>query len=303
MKPKLIIAAANGFIGKSLINSLSPHYDLVGLVRKAQADTDQVRYVLWDGRTVGAWAKELEAAKAVINLAGRSISCRHNEQNKRDILQSRLESTQAIGDGIRACKIKPTVWLNCSSITIYQHSYTEPQDETATQFSEGFTTEVCKAWEAAFHAYQEEAVRQITLRISVVLGKKEGALKPLVPITKLGLGGRSGSGKQMFSWIHIQDFCSIIQFLIETESCRGVYNMCSPNPVTNDNLMKGLRKVLHQPIGIPQPEWAIRLGAKIIGTEAELVLESLYVLPYRLQQLHYPFAFPTLEHALQDLVG
>lgn len=302
MKQKIVIAAANGFLGKSLIQHFSKHYRIVCLVRSPQPEQADVQYVIWDGKQLGTWSQELEGAKAIINLAGRSINCRYTEQNKKDILQSRLDSTRVIGEAIEQCTHKPEVWLNCSSVTIYEHSLTEAQDEYKSTRSSGFSTDVCLAWETAFNEFSWPEVRGIILRISVVLGNKEGALKPLVPITKLGLGGASGSGKQMFSWIHVADFCAAVDFLIHHTNASGAFNVCSPKPVTNKAFMRSLRNALRIPFGLWQPAWAVQLGARFIGTEAELVLESRYVVPTRLKEQGFQFKYPEIQEALNSLV-
>ncbi|MBL7774291.1 MAG: TIGR01777 family oxidoreductase [Chitinophagaceae bacterium] len=302
MKPKLVIAAANGFLGNALIQKFKQNYEVVCLVRKPRTSTDEVRYVLWDGKNVGDWKHELANATALINLAGRSINCRYTEENKQAILHSRLESTRVLGEAIQQLQHKPKIWMNCSSVTLYEHSFDTAQDEFSTTFSEGFSTDVCKQWEAAFTSFTFPAVRQLILRIAVVLGKNEGALKPLVPLTKLGLGGKSGSGLQQFSWIHIDDFCNAISFLIEKSTSVGAFNMCSPQPVTNGYFMRALRQVLRIPFGLPQPAWVVKLGAMLIGTEAELVLESRYVVPTRLTKEGFTFSYPEIKAALQQLL-
>lgn len=302
MTQHIVIAAANGFLGKSLIQYFSKQYNIVCLVRSPQPEQPNVRFVLWDGKQLGAWSQELEGAKAIINLAGRSINCRYTEHNKKDILQSRIDSTRVIGETIEQCIHKPAVWFNCSSITLYEHSFTEAQDEYATTRSSGFSTDVCLAWEQAFNEFSWPEVRGIILRISVVLGKKEGALKPLVPITKLGLGGASGSGKQLFSWIHVADFCAVVDFLLHRTTASGAFNVCSPKPVTNKAFMGSLRKALRIPFGLWQPAWVVQLGAMFIGTEAELVLESRYVVPTRLIEQGFQFKYPEIQGALNSLV-
>lgn len=302
MKPTLIIAAANGFLGQSLIQKLSSTFRIVALVRKPMDLGSGVVCKIWDGIHLDSWSEEFEGAHAVINLAGRSINCRYTEKNKQEILISRLQSTQVLGEAIQACKQPPKKWMNCSSVTIYPYSYTEPQDEYVQETAHGFSVDVCRQWEEKFRSYAHPSVQQIVLRISVVLDEKEGAMSKLIPITKWGGGGASGSGQQQFSWIHIDDFCDAVEFLLRQSDTQGIYNICSPNPVTNKKFMHDLREILGVPIGIAQPAWLVKIGAFIIGTEPELVLESRYVVPTRLLEAGFTFQFPEIRSALENLL-
>lgn len=302
MKPTIVIAAANGFIGRSLVDFFKEHYRIVALVRKPQASTADVKYRVWDGHTVGSWSVDLDGALAVINLAGKSVNCRYNEENKAAIYASRLESTAAIGEAIRLCANKPKVWINAASATIYAHSTDRPNTEENGIIGTGFSVDVCQRWEACFATYKQPETRQIVLRTAIVLGQTGGVMTPFKRLVRFGLGGKMGNGDQQFSWIHERDVCRAIAFLIENEATSGVYNLSAPNPVTNDHFLRVLRNRLRVPFGIPQPKWLLEFGAKLIGTETELILKSRFVLPARLQQAGFNFAFPTIEKCLENLV-
>ena len=144
--------------------------------------------------------------------------------------------------------------------------------------------------------------RQVALRTSVVLGLNGGALQPLVWLTRFGLGGKQADGNQIFSWIHLEDYFRIIQFLMDETSLQGIVNCTSPNPLTNKDFMHSLRKRLKVPFGIPAPRWIIKIGARLIGTEPELLLNSSYVVPKRLIDAGFKFNFPQIDGALENLL-
>ena len=140
------------------------------------------------------------------------------------------------------------------------------------------------------------------LRIAIVLGKDGGALQPLKRMTQLGLGGKQGSGNQYFSWIHEQDFINVVEFVMQNDSLNGVYNVSSPNPIKNEQVMRMLRKTLKMPFGIPSSKWMLELGARLIRTETELILKSRRVVPARLSGEGFKFQFPDLKDALDQLI-
>ncbi|HLP54028.1 MAG TPA: TIGR01777 family oxidoreductase [Fluviicola sp.] len=301
MRPTIIITAANGFIGQSLVQHLKDNYRIVALVRTSLPSTPDVTYYVWDGRKAGAWTHELEGAFAVINLAGKSVNCRYNEANKAVIYSSRLESTHVIGKAIEKCTVRPKLWLNAASATIYAHSLEKPNTETNHVIGSGFSVDVCQQWEAAFNAYNDLGVRQILLRTAIVLGKKGGVMAPFKRLAYFGMGGKMGPGNQQFSWIHEHDVCRAVEHLLVNEQSSGVYNIAAPNPVRNSVFAATLRKKLGVPFGIPQPKWLLEFGARLIKTETELVLKSRYVLPGRLLEEGFVFQFPDLESCLNDL--
>ena len=304
MKNKIIITAANGFIGKALINYLKPNYEVIAVIRKNATPISGITNVIWDGKTVDiAWSKYLENALAVINLAGRSVDCRYNEKNKNDILQSRLLSTQAVADAIKQCVNPPSVWLNAASATIYKFSLGTPMTENNNEIGTGFSVDVCKQWEGKFYENKIKNVRQIAMRTTIVLGKNGGVMKPFTNLVKFGLGGKMGNGKQMFSWMHLTDFCRAVEFLIKKNDANGSYNFAAPNPVNNSYLMQAFRKQMHMSIGIPSPKWVLEIGARFLKTETELILKSRFVLPKKLEQEDFVFKFPTIEKAFEDLLN
>jgi NAD dependent epimerase/dehydratase family enzyme len=167
---RIVITAANGFLGDHLANYFSDRYEVIALVRKALPNKENIQYVLWDGKTLGDWKEYLEGAEALINLAGKSVDCRYHEENKRLILQSRLESTRVLGEAIEACNVKPKAWINSASATIYAHSLEKANSESEHVIGSGFSVDVCQQWEHAFFDFTFKNVRQIALRTTIVLG-------------------------------------------------------------------------------------------------------------------------------------
>ncbi len=298
---KIVIAGGSGFIGTAIANHFSETHEVVVLTRNASTTSGNVRTVYWNATGPGSWMAELEGAQVLINLTGKNVNCRYSAANKKEILESRTLSTRILGAALRICNNPPPVWIQMSSATIYRHSEDKPMDETFGEIGSDFSMDVCTQWEAEFAQLRLLKTRKLILRTSIVLGNGGGAFEPLMNLVRFGLGGTQGSGEQMVSWIHLSDLISIVEWLIQGEHS-GIYNVTAPQPVRNHVLMKTLRKSCGMPFGIPTPDWLLKLGALIIGTETELILKSRYVIPKRLIQEGYRFLFPTLESAVRNLV-
>ncbi len=139
--------------------------------------------------------------------------------------------------------------------------------------------------------------------MAIVLGKSDGVYLRLKNLVRFGLGGKQGNGKQMFSWIHEQDVCGIVDFMVENENLTGIYNASSPNPVTNNEIMRTIRKSLGLPLGLPSPKWLLEIGAVFIGTETELILKSRWVVPSKLLDAGYAFRSPTFKDAMREITN
>jgi uncharacterized protein (TIGR01777 family) len=296
---KIIITAANGFMGEYLVNYFSKTHEVVAIVRKSMT-FENAKTCLWDGKNADDWANELEGADVLINLAGKSVNCRYNGVNKAAIYASRLESTTVLGKAIEACENPPKLWINAASGTIYRHSLNDPMTEKRGEIGTGFSVDVCQKWEKSFFDFQLTKTRQVALRTAIVLGKNGGVMIPFKRLTQLGFGGKMGDGQQQFSWIHIEDVCRSIEFIIENQSLSGVINISSPNPVQNKDFMQALRKRYNLFAVIPSPSWLLELGAKLIKTETELILKSRFVIPEKLEQAGFKWRFPIIEQALDE---
>jgi len=305
---RIILAGGSGFLGQLLAQHLQPlGWEPIVLTR-SPSSAAKFQEVAWDARTRGNWANTLEGAEAVINLAGRSVNCRYNEKNRRAIMDSRVESTRAIGAAIARCTQPPRAWLNCSTATIYRHTFGPPHDESSTDFTpmpeakDEFSVAVARAWEQALNDAVTPHTRKVALRITIVFGTVEGGVfRILRRLAKLGLGGRMGNGRQFVSWIHEWDFCRAVEWILEHEDIAGPVNLAAPNPVTNVDMMRLVRRGCGLPIGLPATEWMLEMGAFVMRTETELLLKSRRVIPGRLLAGGFRFQFPTMEAALSDL--
>lgn len=295
----IIIAGGTGFLGQILEQHLSQKgYTIKLLTRHPK----QKHHIYWNAKDLDEWTEALENCEALINLAGRSVDCRYNDSNKKQIYDSRINSTLILGKAIQSCKHPPKVWLNSSTATIYEHSLNKEMDEVNGDIGDDFSMNIAKSWEDAFNSVTTLKTRKVILRTAIVLGKNGGAFMPLKQLTKLGLGGKQATGNQKISWIHEQDFAAIVSFLITKEHL-GVFNVVSPKPVTNNYFMGQLRKALGVPFGISQPKWILKLGAMLIKTETELVLKSRNVIPKRLTDLGFKFQYTNLDKAFNNLIN
>ena len=300
-RPRIVIAGGSGFIGHALCDFLwHRNFDVVVLTRGRDQSRGGARYVNWDGKTAGGWTREVDAAAAVVNLAGRSVNCRFTEENRSDILNSRVDSTRAVVEAIAQSAAPPPVLVQASGIGYYGETGDRAVDES-TRAGTDFMAAVCQRWEGATDAVALPATRKVMLRLGIVLGRGGGALKVLGRLTKAYLGGAAGSGRQFVSWVHIHDVVRMIVAVIERDDLSGVFNATAPNPVTNAELMRELRRVLRRPWSPPAPSPIVRLGAWLMGTEGDLALQSSRVIPKRLLDAAFTFGYPHLREALTDL--
>lgn len=304
---KLILAGGSGYLGTVLANYFGRRTEIVVLSRQPLASFRSnhiVRVVHWDGKTLGSWAKELDGADAVINLAGRSVNCRYTHQNQKEIFESRTDTTTIIAEAIRLAKHPPKVWINSSTATIYRHAEDRNMDEYTGEYYDDFSVRVAKRWENVFYnAPIQPIIRKIALRTAIVLGRTEGVMLRLMNLVKFGLGGKQGTGSQFVSWIHEADFARAIEYLIEHPDLKGTFNLAAPNPVTNEFLMRSLRKAMQVPFGLPTTKWMLRIGAWLIGTETELILKSRRVVPTRLLESGFAFKYPSIPLALNEIIS
>lgn len=298
---KLIIAAGTGFLGQVLVEHFKDSFDEIVILTRGKSECkSNIKYVNWNAKTFSGWENELENADVLINLAGKSVDCRYNEKNKREIFNSRIESTKILNEAVLNCKNPPKHWLNSSTATIYRFSLDKQMDEKDGEIGDDFSMNIAKSWEKAFFETDTPKTLKTALRTSIVLGKNGGAFIPLKTLVKFGLGGKQGKGNQFISWIHEEDFARAVAFIIEKKLNKEI-NLVSPIPIRNDLFMKKLRIALKVPFGIAQPEWLLEFGAKFIQTETELVLKSRNVIPKRLQENGFTFKFNTLEKTFKNL--
>lgn len=311
---RVVIAGASGFMGTHFTATLrAAGHDVFHIGRTAPTKWGQT----------AAITDLLEKTDLLINLAGKSVNCRYNAANRNEVLRSRVDTTRELATAVQACEDPPKLWINSSTATIYRHADDKPMTERNGELGEGFSVNVAKAWERTFFESDLPDTRRVALRTAIVLGDG-GALRPMLRLARAGLGGpqrdgrwfstferrRAGTfhrfgaraGRQKFSWIHVDDVLRIIEFLATHPELSGVVNASAPNPSDNRTLMRTIRKILGIPIGLPAFRWMTELGALVIRTETELILKSRWVLPERLTEAGFNFAYPHLEPALENIV-
>ncbi|MYL50038.1 TIGR01777 family protein [Halobacillus litoralis] len=292
---KVVLAGGTGFIGEHFQKRFKDLGYEVNVISRSQG------YIHWEDRA--GIIKALEKADLLINLAGKSVNCRYNAKNKNEIMISRVLTTNILGEAVQKCDHPPEVWLNSSTATIYRHAEDRPMTEEKGEIGNGFSVDVATNWEDHFFAFQTPNTRKAALRTAIVLGEEGGVMTPYKNLVRFGLGGPQGSGKQMFSWIHVEDLFRICLFLKENPELEGVFNCAAPNPVTNEELMRLLREKSDRSFGLPAPKWMLEIGSAIIRTETELVLKSRWVIPQRLEEEGFTFQYPVLDQTLGEIIS
>ncbi|WP_437765419.1 DUF1731 domain-containing protein [Sorangium sp. So ce281] len=309
---KIILPGGSGQVGQILARAFAADgHEVIVLCRSASVPAGRV--VPWDGRTLGPWARELDGADVVFNLAGRSVNCRYTDENLRAMRSSRVDSTRAVGEAIAAASQPPRVWLQMSTATIYAHRHDAPNDE-ATGLLGGDepdvpsywrnSVEIARAWEQALDEARTPRTRKIAIRASMVMSPDRGGIfDVLLGLTRRGLGGPAGGGQQFVSWIHDRDFVRATRFLIERDDLSGPVNLASPGPLPYRDFMRALREAWGIGFGLPAMKWMLEVGALVMRTDTELVLKSRRVVPGRLREAGFTFAFTEWSAAARDLVA
>lgn len=308
---KLVIPGGSGDVGAILRRWFLGRGDEVVVLSRSGFEAEGCRVVTWDGRTLGDWVAELDGADVVINLAGRTVNCRYNAENLKEMVDSRVESTAIIGEAIGLCVVPPRVWLQSSTATIYAHRFDAANDEIDGILGGGepgspakweASIAIAKAWEETLWAAETPGVRKVALRSAMTMSPDEGSVfGVLSSLTRRGLGGQLGNGRQYVSWIHEDDFARAIQFLVD-EEVEGAVNVCSPGPVPQQEFARAMREAWGVSFGLPATNWMIELGCWAMRTESELVLKSRRVVPRRLEEAGFRFRYPEWGEASRDLV-
>ena len=308
---KIVIPGGSGQIGQILARAFEADGHEIVILSRSDKDF-QFKTAVWDAKNPGDWMREFENADVVINLAGRSVNCRYNDENRRQMLNSRVDSTKIVGEAIAKAKNPPRVWLQASTATIYAHRFDEANDELTgiiggneedAPDTWNFSIEVAKSWEKAANDADTPDTRKVLLRSAMVMSPdKDGIFDVMLGLVKKGLGGTAGSGRQYISWIHERDFIRAIYWLIEREEIDGAVNVSSPNPLPNEEFMRIFRDAWGTKIGLPVTELMLEIGAFFMRTETELVLKSRRVVPTRLLESGFEFEFANWKKAAADLV-
>lgn len=304
MNQTIVIFGANGFLGRYLCRYFARRgREVVAIARNRDGWSGDGMFLPWDGVNQGPWALALEGAEAVINLAGRSVNCRYNPQNRSQILESRVASTQAVGQAVAACRVPPKVWLNSSTATWYRHAEDAPQNDWLGQPGDGFSCDVAQAWEDAFFGCDTPAAtRKVALRTGMVLANEDHSVYDVLRnLAGIGLGGMMGGGNQRVSWIHMEDFLRAIDFIIHDPFLDGCVNVTAPDFPTNRDWMRHFRNAVGMPLGLPAARWMLTVGAWFMRTEPELVLKSRWAEPLRLRDAGFRWRWAKAVDAIADL--
>ncbi len=300
---KIVLAGASGYLGRLLTEHFAAGgHEVVVVSRRTPHLPTGARFVAWDARHQGKWSGEVDGADGVINLAGRSVNCRYNEENRRQILESRLESTRAVGVAIAAASRRPAVWLNANSATVYREARDRDMDEASGEIGSGFSVDVCRQWEAALMELPLPGVRRIAMRLSMVFGWEAEVFHVMSRLVRLGLGGTQGDGGQYVSWLHDTDFVRAVDWMLMHEELAGAVNVCAPAPLPNRDFMRTMRQALGRPFGLPAPRLALEVGAVFMRTETELILRSRRVVPGKLLDSGFRFLFEDWRAAVENVV-
>lgn len=303
---RIVIAGGSGFLGLSMSEYFSNgDVNVTILSRSKPKWMERCSHHSWDGRSLGDWVDALDGSDAIINLAGRTVNCIKTPDHQDEILRSRVESTLVLGKALRELKSPPPVWVQMSTAHIYGDPPSTVCDEESP-LGIGFAPTIGRAWESVFAESKLPDQRGVLMRTSFVVGRDRGsgggALAALRLLARLGLGGKVGKGTQGMSWIHENDLNALFAKAVADNSMTGTYIASSPNPVSQLDFMRTLRKVIGVPIGLPAFEWMVRLGAPLVfRTDPELVLYGRYVVSKRLAEEGFRFQFPDLESALKEL--
>ena len=307
---KIVIPGGTGQVGTVLARAF--HRDGHDVIVLGRSPTQAPwRVARWDPEQIGDWARSIDGADAVINLAGRSVNCRYNARNREELLRSRVGSTRIVGQAIAQARRPPPTWLQASTATIYAHRHDAPNDETSgilggaeadAPLAWRFSVEVATAWERTLDEAIVPGTRKIALRSAVILSPDRGGIfDTLLALVRRGLGGSSGDGRQYVSWIHDADFVRTIDRLLERRDLSGIVNVASPNPLPNRDFMAALCRAWGTSVGLPASRWMLEVGALLLRTETELVLKSRRVVPRRLLDAGFTFTFPDWPDAARDL--
>ncbi|SEL94951.1 TIGR01777 family oxidoreductase [Streptacidiphilus jiangxiensis] len=306
---KVVLPGGTGQVGAILDRALTAAgHEVVVLTRTPTRE----RQLAWDGRTLGPWAEAVDGADLVVNLAGRSVSCRYTEANLQQMMDSRVESARVVGEAIAKAGRPPRVWMQMSTATVYAHRFDAPNDE-ATGLIGGtepdvpgyweYSVRIARNWEREQELAATPQTRKVALRAAMVMSPDRGGVFDVLSwLARLGLGGPVAGGRQYVSWIHDVDFVRAVLFLAEHDDIDGPVNLAAPQPLPQREFMRALRRRWSVPVGLPATRWMAELGAFALRTDTELLLKSRRVVPGRLREAGFRFEHAQWTEAAEDLV-
>ncbi|MFI2028828.1 TIGR01777 family oxidoreductase [Streptomyces buecherae] len=306
---KIVIPGGTGQVGTILDRALTAAgHEVVVLTRRPVRE----RQIGWDGRTLGAWAEAIDGSDVVVNLAGRSVSCRYTAANLRAMMDSRVDSARVVGEAIASASRPPRVWLQMSTATIYAHRFDAPNDEATGALGGteprvpgywAYSVDIARNWEQAQEEADTPHTRKVALRAAMVMSPDRGGVFDVLSwLARLGLGGPVAGGAQYVSWIHDHDFVRAVEFLVDRDDFSGPVNLAAPAPLPQRAFMRALRTAWGVPVGLPATRWMAELGAFALRSDTELLLKSRRVVPGRLLEAGFTFDHARWPQAADDLV-
>lgn len=285
MALKVAITGISGFVGSHLRKLFeSINYEVIGLNRNDLQSLENLK-------------NKIDGCDVVINLAGANIIARWSDEYKKTLYQSRIDTTRNLVDCFEICENKPKLFISTSAVGIYDNQGTYSEDDM--NYAKDFLGNLCIDWEAEALNANSLGIRTVVFRFGIVLGRDGGALQKMLLPFKLGLGGRIGSGKQGFSYVHIDDLVGAYKYVLENESIDGIFNLTAPNPTTNQGLTDALGKALKRPTFFPVPEFVLQL---IFSEGAKVLTDGQKVVPKRLMDLGYKFQYKDIKETIESLV-
>lgn len=296
----ILLSGASGMLGKAIALKLESQGNRVLRLVRRRAESESE--LSWDPAGAGITEPEkLEGLTAAVHLSGANVASRRwTAAFKREMVESRIQSTRVLSEALAGLKQPPKVLATASAVGFYGDRGNEVLDEDSPA-GDGYFPELCAAWENAARPAAEAGIRVVHPRFGMAIGRDGGAMKRLVPLFRLGLGGRLGSGRQWMSWVAEEDAASAVVFMLENAALSGAVNVVSPEPVTNAAFTEELGRAVHRPAILPAPAFALRLAFGAMADEA--LLASQRVLPRRLTQAGFTFAYPTLPQALAAVLA
>lgn len=299
MPGKLLITGASGYLGRTIGDKFHQEgWQVWALTRAPSAKSE--RRIHWDPENGELDSAAVDGFDAVVHLAGEPLVGIWTAAKKRSIIESRRQGTALLATALAAAKHKPSVLVSAGAIGFYGDRGDELLSEDSGN-GEGFLAEVCEQWEAAAQPARDAGIRVVNLRIGLVLGRDGGMMERLLPVFRLGLGGKLGGGHQWWSWVAIEDVVAAAAFAVSADALDGPVNVVAPNPVTNEEFTKTLARAMHRPSLLAVPRFALRAVARQVADE--MLLTSQRASSEVLEQSGYSFQFPELEGALKNILA
>jgi uncharacterized protein (TIGR01777 family) len=307
MSKRVVMPGGSGFLGRALARHLAARGDEVVVLTRGRAGLrNGVEFVHWDAAQLGSWVSALEGADAVVHLTGKRVDCRPTRRNIAALVRSRVEPVRLVGHALRSLARPPGVWVQSATLAIFGDTGDELITEETPVSGVGpqQMVQVAVAWERAFAEATEALDRAVLLRIGVTIGGEDDpATRRLVTLARLGLGGPVAGGRQWLSWIALEDVLAGMTRAIDEPTMRGLYLLTSPAPVRNRDVMAIFRAAAGRRLGLPSPRWLTRLGAPLLGSDAELALTGRRAYPKRLTDEGFRWASTdlaaTVNHTFQ----